>query len=223
MAAAEYVERQITVAIVIAVEEPPLLLAVQRIIGRIKVQNDLPRSSLMRLQEQIDQQMLDRHRVVADLVIARRLQLAQLQSVERRLAGHRRTFLTPRLKLAGQHRHHRIVAQLVVVVEILVAERDPKHPLTDQGRDLVLNQISPPLVVKARGKPSRHSDRAKATLPHPTSPSRHQMPLPQRGLQRFQNQTVLRYTLSASGRSSNRAKVAAAQRLSLIRRPDAPK
>ncbi len=114
----------------------------------------------MRLQEQIDQQMLDRHRAVADLVITRRLQLAQLQPVERRLAGHRRTFLTPRLKLAGQHRHHRIVAQLVVVVEILVAERDPKHPLTDQGRDLVLNQISPPLVVKARGKPSRHSDRA---------------------------------------------------------------
>src|SRR2546430_5946935 len=57
-----------------------------------------PYTTLFRsLQEQIDQQMLDRHRAVADLVITRRLQLAQLQPVERRLAGHRRTFLTPRL------------------------------------------------------------------------------------------------------------------------------
>jgi hypothetical protein len=28
------------------------------------------------------------------------------------------------------------VPQLVVVVEILVAKRDPKNPLTDKGRDL---------------------------------------------------------------------------------------
>jgi hypothetical protein len=33
---------------------------------------------------------------------------------------------------------------------------------------------------------------------------------------------ILRYTLSASGLSSNLRKVVAAQQLSLIRRPDAP-
>ena len=43
MAAAEHVERQVAVAVVIAVEEPPLLLAVQRIIGRIEIENDLLR------------------------------------------------------------------------------------------------------------------------------------------------------------------------------------
>ena len=95
----------------------------------------------MRLQEQVDQQILDRHRIVADLVVARRFKLAQLQPVERRFAGHRRAFLAPRLELARQHRHQRIVAQLVVVVEILIAERDPEHPLADQCRDLVLDQI----------------------------------------------------------------------------------
>jgi hypothetical protein len=42
------------------------------------------------------------------------------------------------------------VTQLVVVVEILVAERDSKHPLTDQGHDLVLYPFRTPLVVKAR-------------------------------------------------------------------------
>ena len=124
MAAAEHIERQIAVAVVIAVEEPPLLFAVQGIIGRIEVENDLLGRSLVRLQEQVDHEILDRHRIVADLVIARRLELAQLQPVERRFAGDRRTILPPRLELARQHRHHRIVAQLVVVVEILVAERN---------------------------------------------------------------------------------------------------
>ena len=51
-----------------ALEEPPLLLAVQRIIRRIEVENDPFGSSLMRLQEQVDQQIPDRHRIVADLV-----------------------------------------------------------------------------------------------------------------------------------------------------------
>ena len=159
MAAAEHVERQIAVAVVIAVEEPPLLLAVQRIIRRIEVENDPFGRSRMRLQEQVDQEILYRHRIVADLVVARRRKLAQLQPVERRLAGHRCAVLAPRLKLARQHRHQRIAAQFVVVVEVLVAERDPKHPLADQRRDLVLDQVRPPLVVKARRKPLRHSDR----------------------------------------------------------------
>jgi hypothetical protein len=42
-------------------------------------------------------------------------------------------------EVAGKHRRHRIVAHvvvvveiLVVVVEILIAERDPEHPLCDQ-------------------------------------------------------------------------------------------
>src|SRR5207245_2385372 len=64
--------------------------------------------------------------------------------------------------------------------------------------------------------------RPEAKHPHPSSPTRHQTPLPQPGLQRFQNQSVLRYTLSASGLLPSIAKVAAAQRLSLIRSPDAP-
>ena len=160
MAPAEHVERQVAVAVVIAVEEPPLLLAVQRIVGRIEIKDDLLRRAFVRLQEQVDQQPLDGHRIVADLVIARRLQLAQLQPVQRRLAGHRRAILAPRLKLARQHRHHRIMAQFVVVVQILIAERDPEHPLADQGRDLVLDQFRTPLVVKARRKPIHHPDGA---------------------------------------------------------------
>jgi hypothetical protein len=37
-----------------------------------------------------------------------------------------------RLQLAGQHRHHRVVAQLVVVVQVFVAEGDAGDPLHQQ-------------------------------------------------------------------------------------------
>jgi DDE family transposase len=59
MASAEHVKRQIAVAVVIAMEEPALLLAMHRIVGGVEIENDLARRPLMRLQEQINQQPLD--------------------------------------------------------------------------------------------------------------------------------------------------------------------
>ena len=55
-------------------------------------------------------------------------------------------------ELAREHCQHRIVAQLVVVVEILIAKRNPEHPLADQRNHLVLDQFRAPHVVKARGQ-----------------------------------------------------------------------
>src|SRR5215216_1722761 len=49
------------------------------------------------------------------LVIARRNLPAQLKPVECRLAGHWRTILAPRFQLARQHRHDRVVPQIVMV------------------------------------------------------------------------------------------------------------
>jgi hypothetical protein len=122
--AAEHIERQIAVAIVIAVEEPALLMAVQRIVGGIEIKDDLLRRPCVGLEEQIDEQPLDRRWIVTDLVIARRLGPAQLQPVERRFAGNRRAVLTPRRELAGQHRHQRVVAQRVVIDQILILVLD---------------------------------------------------------------------------------------------------
>ena len=81
MPAAEHVQRQIAVAVVIAVEEAPLLMPVQRVVGGVEIEDDLLRRSLVRLQEQRHRQRLDRRRVIGDLVIARRFALAQLQTV----------------------------------------------------------------------------------------------------------------------------------------------
>ena len=43
--AAEDVERQVAVAIIIAMEEPAFLLAVQRIVGGIQIEDDLFRGA----------------------------------------------------------------------------------------------------------------------------------------------------------------------------------
>ena len=52
MPPAEYVKRQIAIAIVIAVEEAALLMSVQRVVRRIEIENDLPGRPLLRLQKQ---------------------------------------------------------------------------------------------------------------------------------------------------------------------------
>ena len=65
-----------------------------------------------------------------------------------------------RFELTRQHRHQRIVTQFVMVVQILIAKRDPEHPLTDQRHHLVLNEFRTPHVVKAQRKPVHHPDGA---------------------------------------------------------------
>ena len=131
MPAAEHIQGQIAVAVVIAVKEPAFLMAVQRVVGRVEVENDLLgrpsscRSPCVRLEEEVDKQRLDRRRVVADLVIARGRHLArQFQPVQRRFARCRRAVVAPGFELARQHRHQRVVTKLVVIVQVFVAERD---------------------------------------------------------------------------------------------------
>ena len=45
MPATEDVERHIAVAVVVAVEEPPFLLAVQRIVSRVEIEDDFRRGA----------------------------------------------------------------------------------------------------------------------------------------------------------------------------------
>ena len=83
MGSAEDVQRQITIAVIIAVKEAAFLMAVQRIIGGVEVENDLLRRLLVRLQEQIDKQGFDLGAVPGNPVVTRQLRSAQLQPVER--------------------------------------------------------------------------------------------------------------------------------------------
>ena len=59
MPAAEHVQRQIAIAVVIAVEEAAFLVAMQRIIRGVEVEDDLIGRRLVRFEEQLDEQVLD--------------------------------------------------------------------------------------------------------------------------------------------------------------------
>ena len=160
MVAAEDVERQIAIAAIVAVKEPPLLLAMQRIVGRVQVEHDLLGRRRVRVEEQVDEQPLDRCLVMADLVVACRLASRRvLEPVERRLAGQRRTIRSARGELAGNGRQHRVVPQLIVIDQILVAQRQGEHALPDQGGHAVLDPLGRTVVDKAGGEPPDEADR----------------------------------------------------------------
>ena len=71
MPAAEDVERQIAVAVVVAVEEAPFLVAMQRVVGGVEIEDDLLRRACVGLDKEVDKHPLDCRRIMADLVIAR--------------------------------------------------------------------------------------------------------------------------------------------------------
>jgi hypothetical protein len=50
------------------------------------------------------------------------------------------------------------MAQFIVIVQILIPERDPEHPLPDQRHYLVLYLFLTSLIVKARREPIHHPD-----------------------------------------------------------------
>ena len=149
MAAAEDVERQVAVAVAVAVEEPPLLVAVDRVVCGVEVEHDLLRRALVGVEEQLHEQCLDRRAIMGDPAVAAGCRRAVLEPVQRALAGERRAAPVPRLEPAERHPEHRIVAQPVVVDQVLVAERDPEHPLPDQRRHLVDHSFRRPTVGEA--------------------------------------------------------------------------
>ena len=68
--AAEDVERQVAVAVVIAVEEAAFLMAVQRVVGGVQVEDQPLRGLPVGVEKEIDEEPLDRACVVADAAVA---------------------------------------------------------------------------------------------------------------------------------------------------------
>ena len=157
--AAENVERQVAVAIVVAMEETPLLMAVDRIVRGVQVERDPRRWLGMGVQEQVDEQPLDRRGIVGDLAVAVPVGGRVLQAVQRALARQRRAGGPPGLQPAQHRPKHRIAAQVVVVGHVLVAKRDGEHALADQGRHVVDDALRRPAVVEAAGKALGQIDR----------------------------------------------------------------
>src|SRR4029453_13171099 len=134
MSSAGDIKRQVTITVVVAMEEAALLGAGERVIGGIQIEDDAPGRPCVRVEEQLHKQRLNRFLVVPNPMIAPHPTSERLlQPVERRLAGNRRAALAARLELAREHGHHGIMAQMIVIVEVLVAERKAEQTLASPG------------------------------------------------------------------------------------------
>jgi hypothetical protein len=119
------------------------------------------------------------------------------------------------------------MAQLVVIDQIFVAQRNPEYALPDQCADLMLNQFGCAAIGETRSKPLDQSDRpvrrpqqqGPGIRGHPTAVK---MPPPPRAVRRVQIRTDPRYTLSASGVPLTLRQTVVTARFSQIQDPDAP-
>ena len=89
--------------------EAAFLMPVQRVVGGIQVENDRLGRRLVGLEEEGDEQALDRDWIVPNLVVAARFRRRGLELVERAFASERRTSPALGLELAGEDRQHRVV------------------------------------------------------------------------------------------------------------------
>ena len=172
---------------VVAVEEAPLLLPVQGIVGGIEIQHDPRRRSLGGVQEVLHEQILDGLPVVDDLLVPRGRRgplRRQLQPVERAAPRQRvapilraAAMRARQIPLARGQRQQGVVAQRVVIVEILVALRLGQHPLPQQLLDRVLDPLRPP-VIREAGRKTPDQSRALCHLPQQQQPRIRGLPPP---------------------------------------------
>ena len=163
MTTTEYVQRQITIGVVKPVIEAAFLLAVQGHVGGIGIEHDQAWRARLRFQEHVDEQSLDGVAIVTELVIARRrmggaLFGRVLKPIERAFTGECRAILAARLHLAHQRRQNGIVSQVVVIIDVLVAERQTEYALAYQRGDGVLDEIGVAFVRERRGETLDQSD-----------------------------------------------------------------
>ena len=162
MIAAEDVQREVAVVLVVAVEEAAELVAVDRVVGGVEVQDDPLGRPGVGLEEEGHEEAFDVVGAADDLLVAAVLvgpDGGQFEAVEGALAGQR---LAPvALPLAGLARgvgladdggEQGVAAEVVVVVEVLVAQRQGVDPLGDQLLDGVLDEVGVAVVGEAGGE-----------------------------------------------------------------------
>src|SRR5271166_5518990 len=162
MVATKYVQWQITIAVVIAMEKAAELMAVQGSVRGVEVQDDaLGRRGLL-LQEGIDQEALHGVEAGHDLLVATARvgpHGGKFETVERALAGERLAAVfgtepVPAfgIAFADENGQQGIVAQAVMVVEIFVAQAQSEEPLLEQLGKGVLDQVGIAVIGEAAGK-----------------------------------------------------------------------
>jgi hypothetical protein len=138
----------------------PLLLAVHRIVGGVEIDDDARGRLGMCILVERHEQPLDRAGIVCDLVVGISPDLRRmLEPVERRLAGERRAVGALRGQAPGEDAQHRVMSQLIMIVDILVAERDADDALAQQARQLMDDGVRIAAILEALRQPRHQTDR----------------------------------------------------------------
>ena len=112
------------------------------------------------LHHQRDEQSLDRLGIMGNLMIRVRANLGRmLQSIERRLAGERRTVRTFTRERTAENAEHGIVPQLIMVDDVLVAERDAEDALAQHCWKLMDDERRAAAILETRSETRHEADR----------------------------------------------------------------
>jgi hypothetical protein len=132
----------------------------------------------------------------------------------------------PGFELARQRRHQRVVTKLVVIVEVLVAERDAEHALPDERGDRLLDEPWVSRVAETSRKPPHHIQTPVGGAQQQAAGVGRQRPAVELGHDRTAFNPSKRARFCATLRlhratSPNRRKSLSQNNFCLIRRPDA--
>ena len=127
---AKAVQRQVAVLAVVAVKIGPLLVAVQGIVGGVKIQHNLGALARDGFDAPLEQQRFDFVGLGLDLAVAAVEPLgAQLQAVKRGVAGQRlaliarrRALLAERIGFTANEGLQRVTPQVVMIIDVFVAQ-----------------------------------------------------------------------------------------------------
>jgi hypothetical protein len=129
-------------------EEPLFLVTVQRQIGGIEIEDDLPGWLGEGFKEQVEQKAIDGVRIAVDLFVASGFGGASLEAIQGALAGQGLVGVP----FAGEQAEQGIVAPLVMIVEIFVAEGEAVDSLGEHLFDGVLDVARVAVIAEAGGE-----------------------------------------------------------------------
>ena len=167
----------------------------------------------MRVEEEIHQQRIDLRSVAIYLVIPRCMPPRRvLQAIERALASQRLA-VSPqhRAQLARQHRKRRVLAQFVMIVEVLIAQSQAEDALSHQRLDRMLDiaRIAP-IDEASVDLPQQQRAGVRGDVPA-VETSHHRAPF-----NRFKFEQLRRTLCRHRGGTLDRGDIAAAQRFSQL-------
>lgn len=155
--ATKNVERQVNLIVVIAVKMPPFLLPMHAVVGRIQIEIKTRGNPALRAEKLSDKEFVHRRRIHRDLLvnaIALFVSAPQFKTIERALASQglalihsATTVLTSHIHPPAQQSQERVYAQLVVIVEVFVPQRQAEDALFEQLLD---TKTQPPTQFDGR-------------------------------------------------------------------------